>query len=650
MNKDIIWRPAPEQVEQANITRFMRKHGIADYPTLLARSVEDVRWFWDAVMKDLGIEWFKPYSRVLDDTGGFSEASWFVDGELNIVHNCVDRHAQGSRANSTALIWEGEGGETRTITFAELATEVARVAGGLLQLGVKRGEAVGLLMPLIPEVVYGMFACQKIGAVPVPIFSGYGPDAVAVRLNDAQVQVVLTVTGGSRRGKQVAIKAVVDKAAAQIPTLRKVVVLRSGETDISWVEDRDLWWDEWLAAVNPEEVQTAALSAESTALILYTSGTTGRPKGCVHTHAGCLAQMAKEVAYNLDVHPADRFFWFTDIGWMMGPWELIGALCHGATVVLFTGVPNWPQPDRLWQVVDRHQATHLGISPTAVRALKASGDEWVDGADLSSLRILGSTGEPWDDESYGWFFERVGKSRCPIINISGGTEIVGCHLAPLPIYPLKACTLQGPGLGMDVDVFNEAGESVRGEIGYLVCKQPAPSMTKGFLNDRQRYLDTYFSKWSGIWNHGDWAFVDEDGFWFLQGRSDDTIKVAGKRVGPAEIEGELIKHPAVVEAAAIGVPDKIKGAAIVCFVVLKPEVAANVNELQKLRSILKKQVAVALGKPMQPQDIRFVDMLPKTRSAKIMRGTIRKVWLGEDLGDISAVENPKTLAALQHSL
>ncbi|MBI2343993.1 MAG: AMP-binding protein [Deltaproteobacteria bacterium] len=631
-------------IAQANITRFMRVQGIPDYATLLRRSVEEIRWFWDAALRDLGVEWYTPYTQVLDDSGGFPWVRWFVGGKINIVHNCLDRHIAAGRGAVPALLWTGDTGDDRMLTYRQLSEAVCRLANGLRSLEVGVGDAVGLFMPMIPEVVVAMLACQKIGAIPIPIFSGYGADAVAVRLQDACVTVVLTADGGTRKGKLTPIKATIDQIAARVPSLRHVVVLQRGLGDVTWHAERDRWWHE-LVADQPSTCETVVLPAEATSLIIYTSGTTGRPKGCVHTHAGALAQMAKELGYNFDVKPGDRFFWMTDIGWMMGPWEIIGGLHHGATLVLCEGVPNWPQPDRLWRVCERFRATHLGISPTAIRVLMQAEGHWVDACDLSHLRILGSTGEPWDPESYRWFFEKVGGQRCPVINISGGTEIVGCHLAPLPIHPLKACTLQGPGLGMDVDVFNEAGQSVRGEIGYLVCKQPAPSMTKGFLNDRERYLETYFGKWPGVWNHGDWAMVDDEGYWFLRGRADDTIKVAGKRVGPAEIEAVLIGHPDVAEAAAIGVPDEIKGEAIVCFVVLTNH--AQQHPDRGLPRLLQSLVANALGKSMQPQAVHVIPALPKTRSAKIVRGAIKRKWLGEPLGDLSTIENPQVLDGIR---
>lgn len=636
--KDIVWEPSTEIVERANVTRFMRKHGIASYEELVRRSNEDTSWFWDAAMKDLGVEWFTPYHTVQDRSAGFPWTKWFLGGRTNLVHNCIDRHIRDGRGARRAVIGESDDGGWRAWTYAELDAVVSRCANALRELGVGKGDTVGIYMPMVPEVAAAMFACFKIGAVAIPVFSAFAAPALATRLDDAKAKVLFTADGGFRRGKIAAIKPEADLALAQAPSVRHTIVLRRAGNEVAMTPGRDHWWHEIVEKQSPT-ARTEVLEAEDRALIIYTSGTTGRPKGTVHTHAGCLAQMTKELGYAFDVKPDDVFFWVTDIGWMMGPWEMIGVSFFGACFVVFEGAPNWPNPDRLWNMVERHRVTTLGISPTAIRLLATAGDDWTRMHDLSSLRLLGSTGEPWDPESYMWFFDRIGKRRCPIINISGGTEIVGCLLSPIPITPLKPCTLRGPGLGADVDVFDDDGRPIRGGIGHLVCKQPMPSMTKGFLNDPQRYLDTYFSRWKDVWYHGDWAKVDEDGFWFLYGRSDDTIKVAGKRIGPAEIEGALIEHHAVAEAAAIGVPHDIKGESVVCFVVLKPGHAPG----EALREELREQIVKHLGKTLRPDVLKFVKMLPKTRSAKILRGAIKKRYLGQEVGDVSSVENPDAL-------
>jgi acetyl-CoA synthetase len=485
---DIVWTPTPEIIARANVTRFMARHGIRDYDDLIRRCAQDTTWFWDAALRDLGVVWDRPYTAVQDASRGFPWTRWFLDGKLNIARNCIDR----DRGPAPALIWESDDGRTTTWDAAMLRRTVCRIANALRELGVGKGDAVGIYMPMIPEIVAVFFACLKIGAIAVPVFSAFGAPALAARLQDSRVKVLFTADGVSRRGKQSPLKPEADLAVAECPSVRKVVVFRRLGLAVPMGE-RDVYWND-LVDRQPDDAPTESLDAEDTALVLYTSGTTGRPKGTVHTHAGALAQCAKELGYGFDVKAGDVFFWVTDIGWMMGPWEMIGAAFFGATLVLFEGAPNYPNPDRLWEIVERHKVTHLGISPTAIRLLKNSPLDWVRKHRLDSLRILGSTGEAWDPDSYLWYFEHVGGRRCPIINISGGTEILGCHLMPLPITALKPCTLRGPGLGMDVDVFDDDGKPIRGGIGHLVCKKPAPSMTKGFLGDPERYLETYFSK------------------------------------------------------------------------------------------------------------------------------------------------------------
>ncbi len=697
-----VWKPTQEVIEQANVTRLMRKLGYvvaANKPEKVAeearsfvrRTQKNTEWFWQEALADLGIEWTKPYSKVLDKSKGNAWADWFVGGETNIALNCVDRWVRASDSvsrasekhgvapkgpkhdarstthDSTALISETEDGHVRSFTFAQLNENVCRVANALKECGIRRGDTVACYMPMVAEVVFAMLATQKIGAIFIPIFSGYAPPAVRERLEDAQVKVLFTADGSMRRGQPFSIKEAADQAVAGLACVERVIVyerLRGQKSEVRgqkkdnsefrtqnselpacpMTPKRDLFWSDIVGKQKPV-CATESMPALAPALMIYTSGTTGKPKGTVHTHAGCLAQMSKELGYNFDVKTGDVFWWFSDIGWMMGPWEIIGCFAHGVTLVVFEGAPNFPNPDRVWDMVERHKVTHLGISPTAVRMLIRSGNEWADKHAMPTLRVLGSTGEPWDPESYMWYFEHVGKKRCPVINISGGTDIVGCFLAPLPIMPLKAASLQSPGLGMDIDVFNEDGKPVIDEVGYLVCKQPAPSMTRSLWKNDAKYLETYWSKFPEIWNHGDWAKIDKEGDWFLFGRADDTLKIAGRRVGPGEIEAALIAHEAVSEAAAIGVPDELKGQDVVCFVVLHK--AKGFKESEDLRKQLIQQVVNALGKVDRPKNVLFVDDLPKTRSAKILRRLIQKRFLGEtNLGDLSSVANPDALEAV----
>jgi acetyl-CoA synthetase len=645
--QDVVWTPSPEDVERANVTRFMRAHAIATYDELIARSIGDIEWFWDAVVRDLGISFLTPYEQVLDTSRGVEWATWFTGGTINVAHQCLDVWSHRT-PEAVAVVWEAEDGDVRRVSYRELRELTDRLAHGLRSLGVRQRDTVGIFMPMAIETVAALLACSKLGAIWVPIFSGFGPEAVAARLADAKVSVLITADGSMRRGQPVAMKAIADRAVDEAGSVHHVLVWNRLDDDAKtpWKDERDVRWDDLLAA-QPGRFDTEPLDSEHPLFIGYTSGTTGTPKGVLHVHAGFLVKIAEEVAYQTDVRPGDVLHWVTDLGWIMGPWEVVGALALGSTVLLTEGAPNHPGPDRLWATVERHGVTTLGVSPTLIRALIPSGTEPIHAHDLSSLRILASTGEPWNPEPYRWLMEEVGGGRCPIINLSGGTEVGACFLSPLPITELKSCTLRGPALGMDVDVWGAEGTPVaRGQVGELVCKQPWPAMTRGVWGDDERYLDAYWRRFPGVWVHGDWATVDEDGFWFLHGRSDDTLSIAGKRLGPAEVESALASHPSVVESAAVGVPDEVKGETVWCFVVVKP----GIERTDALGAELRSVVADHLGKPFAPSRIVFVDELPKTRSAKIVRRAIRALAVAEDPGDLSSLENPRSLDAIHDAL
>jgi acetyl-CoA synthetase len=630
------WQPSREWIEKTNVYRFMRRLGFEDREEFLRYSRERLEEFWAEMVRETRVEWFQPYERVLDDSRGPEWARWFVNGKLNITWNCVDRHARGSAADTIAVLWEGEDGARRSVTYAQLYEDSSRLANGLASLGLRQGDRVALVMPMIPEAATVLYACFRLGLVTVPIFSGFGEGAIATRLQDSGARVVFTADHMERRGRRLALKANIDRALDRGTAVEKVVVFPYKGDDVPWIQERDILWGDLLCG--PARLATLPLDSEDRSLIIYTSGTTGRPKGAVHTHAGCLAQMTKEIWLAFDHQPGDRFFWLSDIGWMMGPWEIIGNHNFGGTVFLYDGAPDYPGPDRLWEMIERYRITTFGISPTAVRLLMRRGG--LPGSrDLSSLRLLGSTGEPWDETSWLWFFENAGERRLPVINISGGTEIVGSFLFPLPIQPLKPCTLGGPAPGMATEVVDDSGRPVRGRTGYLVCTRPAPSMTRGIWNDPQRYLQTYWSRWPGVWNHGDWASVDEDGCWFLHGRADESMNVAGRKVGPAEVEEALMEHPLVSEAVVIGVPDEVKGEAIVAFVVLR----AGVDPEGPLLEEVSARVATLLGPTLRPRSVHALKELPKTQSGKIVRRLIRQKYLGQSLGDLSTVENPAAL-------
>jgi acetyl-CoA synthetase len=644
MTDEIIWRPTPEHLERSRIARFMKAHGIASLEALQRRSVDDTEWYWDAVVRDLGIRWSTPYTRVLDGSRGVAWPTWFPGGRLNFTDNCIDRHLDAGRGAQAAIVWESDAGETRTLTYAQLAGEVNRLANALRRLGIKEGDRVGVFLPMSPEAAIATLAIVRIGAIYTPCFSGFGGQAVASRLQDCEARLLITADGFHRRGQVVRMKETADEAVAMSPSVEQVLVYRRLGREIPWTAGRDLWWHEAVANES-DRSETVMVEADRPLLIVYTSGTTGRPKGTVLTHGGFLLKAAHDFAYCMDVGPGDRLFWLTDLGWLMGPMLFTAALSQGATAVVFEGVPDYPKPDRLWALAERHRVSVMGMSPTAVRALMPHGPEHVHGHDLSSLRIFGSTGEPWNPEPYRWLFENAGKARIPIINYTGGTEISGGILGCFPIAPIKPCSFYGPIPGMAADVFDEDGRPVRGAVGELVVTKPWPGMTAGFWRDPKRYEETYWSRWKDVWVHGDWATVDADGFWFIQGRSDDTLKIAGKRLGPAEVESVLVGHEAVAEAGVIGVPHEIKGEAVVCFVVLRPGRAAS----EALRAELAERVAHQMGKALKPEKILFTRDLPKTRSAKIMRRVIRATYLGKPAGDVSSLENPDAMTAISEA-
>jgi len=647
----IAWSPPPDAWSATNVGRFSSERGVRDLHELRARSISEPDWFWGELAGWLGVPWHTPYEAVIDVSDGIPWAKWFVGGTLNAAELCVTRHARTAPTRTAptppAVVWEGEDGEVRRWSYEELAGEVGRAAVLLAGRGIGPGDAVGIFLPMVPEAVAALMAVASLGATFLPLFSGYAPEAIALRLADAGAKALVTADGFLRRGQPIEMLEVARRAADQVPSVETMVVvprLSPAGHPTSHPTGGDQRLVPW-AAADTGTCAPTPVDSEHILFIAYTSGTTGRPKGSVHVHGGFSIKVAEEAAMQFDVRPGDTLFWFTDMGWIMGPWEVFGALANGATLALYEGAPDWPAPDRLWAYVERHRVSVLGISPTLVRTLMAHGGGPVRAHDLSSLRILGSTGEPWNLDPWWWYFEVVGERRCPVINISGGTEVGACFLSPHPVEPLKPMTLGGPSLGMAVDVFDESGRPVRGAVGELVCTRPWPGMTRGLYKSADRYIETYWSRFPGVWTHGDWASVDEDGSWFLHGRSDDTIKVAGKRLGPAEAESVVVSHPSVAEAAAVGVPDPVKGEALWVFAVLSPGVSPN----EQLREELADVVANGLGRAFRPRAVRFTNALPKTRNAKVLRRAIRAVVTGADPGDLSSLEDPSAIDAIRQA-
>jgi acetyl-CoA synthetase len=622
---EFVWSPTRERFEHANVVRLWRKLGCESYSELHRMSVEDPERFWPAVIEDLDLEFARRWDQVLDESDGIEWAKWFVGGRLNVATNCVHRWA-ARRPDAVGAVFLGEDGERRACTYRELSDHTTRLAEALVELRVEPGDRVAIYMPMCPEVAVAAHACAHVGAVQVPVFSGFAAPAVRQRLEASEAKVVICADGSFRRGRWMAMRETVDEAADGLD----VQVIEWDRRTGAWPE---------LVLRKPGKLPALDVESEHPYLLTYTSGTTGQPKGVLHVHGGFLVSIAREVAYQTDVNAGDVVHFATDMGWIMGPWTVVGAGALGASIVFAEGAPDWPD-DRLWRTIDQERVTMLGVSPTLIRALIPKGDPQ---ADTSSLRAIATTGEPWNPDPYLWLHEKVGGGRTPIVNLSGGTEVGACFLSVCVAYPIKPVSLGFPALGADVDVFDANGRPVRGEVGELVCKRPWPGMTRGVWGDPERYLETYWRGFPGVWTHGDWASVDEDGYWYLHGRSDDTLNIAGKRIGPAELESAAVSHPSVAEAAAVGVPHDVKGEVAWIFCVRKPDAEATEQEVAA-------RVAEELGKAFTPERIVFVGSLPKTRSAKIVRRAVRAQVLGKDPGDLSSLENPDSLEEIARAV
>lgn len=636
----VVWRPTTERVSASNTAAFMRAHGIQTFDELLARSSADPEWFWEAVVDHIGLPFDRPWRTVRDTSRGHPWATWFVGGVFNLSQACVDRWAD-ENPTRIALRSEKETGDRRELTFGELRDVVSRLAGGLLSLGVKRGDAVAVYLPMGEEAIVSLLAVARIGAIFIPVFSGYGEEAVATRLDDPKPKVVICANGFQRRGALVEMKEIADRAIEKAAGVDHVLVVDYTDRAVTpMMAGRDVWWHDQVPRAEP--VAPFPTSTEDPVLIAYTSGTTGRPKGAVHVQAGLTVKLAAEGAFHAEIGRDDVVMWATDMGWIMGPWMVVAGLSNGAALAAYDGAPDYPAPDRIWQVAARLGVTFLGISPTLIRALQPHGAEHARRHDLSRLHTFGSTGEPWNPDPWWWLFDEVGERERPIVNISGGTEIGAVIVGVNLLQGLKPTSVGAPSFGVDADIFDPHGEPVRGEVGELVIRGSWPGMTRGFWGEPERYLETYWSRFPDVWVHGDWASIDDDGFWFLHGRSDDTLNVAGKRVGPAEIESAVVALPEVTMAAAIGMPDEVKGESIALFVVPAPGVEPDAA----LTATVESAVTGTMGKAFRPKSVRWVPDLPRTRSAKIMRRVIKAVVLGEEPGDLSGLENPDSLEGI----
>ncbi len=619
--QEFAYVPAKETVENTNIFGLARKLGFTDLHDLYDFADSKPEEFWPKVIEDTGIEFFSPFSKVKESRGGVEFTKWFVGGLINAEYNCVEKHRQ---SGSIAIKWEIEGGKHGTISYRELDQRVGKLAGSLQNLGVKKGDRVGIYMPLCTEAIIAFYSIMRVGAVVVPIFSGYAEEAVRKRVEDAGIEFLFTYSSYSRKGKTVDMLSTVSR----IHGLR---LISAGPAIGDVAADS---FD--LLVKNGIYVQSLKTESEDPFIMLYTSGTTGKPKGTIHVHGGSFINIVKEVRYYMDARQEDTVFWITDLGWMMGPWYILGTHALGGSVFLYDGAVDYPSKDRIPDMIARHGISILGLSPTYVRMLKHSAYS----RSFDGVRVFGSTGEPWDEEAWNYLFRDLGSGVTPISNISGGTDIIGCFLASTPatsLYP--RCLYRG--LGMNASVFNEAGIAVYDEVGYLVAKDACPSFTRGLWGQEEKYVETYWSRFKDTWFHGDWAMMSKDGYFYLFGRADDVIKVAGKRVGPNEVEDATMRVGGVRECACVGVPDDLKGEAIVIFYMGE--------DFPDTKAAIRKEVEKSLGKSFSPKEVLNVTSLPRTRSGKIMRRLVKNAYLGLPYGDVSNLENPEALEEI-HSL
>ncbi|NNJ10934.1 acetate--CoA ligase [Chloroflexales bacterium ZM16-3] len=629
-----IYQPNASIVENSNVMAYARKKGFSSYDELYQWTLDHNEEFWTDMANEL--EWFSPWDKVVDESNP-PFFKWFTDAKTNIVHNAIDRHLKTWRKNKLALIWEGEDGSQRTYSFFKMNREVSKIANVLKSMGVKKGDIVTIYMPRIPELMFSMLACAKIGAAHSVVYGGFSEAALADRLADAKSKVLITADGGFMRNKIIELKKIVDEALSRTPTVQTCLVFKRTGHPVDMVQGRDLWMHDLLnLPIANGECPTEQMDAEDMLFILYTSGTTGKPKGVVHTHGGYQVGISTTLRYVFDVKDEDRYWCAADPGWITGHSFIVYApLITGVTSVMYEGAPNYPYPDRWWQIVARTGVTILYTAPTAIRGLMRFGELWPTRHDLSSLRLLGSVGEPINPEAWKWFYNVIGKGNCPIMDTWWQTETGHFMITPTPVVPLKPGSATKPFLGIDVDVVHDDGSTCApNEDGLLVIKRPWPGMMRTILNDPQRYVDTYWSRLPGIYAAGDSARKDEDGYIWVIGRLDDVIKVSGYRLGTAEVESALVSHPAVAEAAAIGLPHEVKGNAIHAFVILRSGFEGSHELEEKLRA----HVGHELGPIARPDSITFTPSLPKTRSGKIMRRVLKARALGQPEGDISTLE------------
>ena len=639
---DIVWQPNDTLTSQSQMQKFIDSVGVTDYDELLIKADENPEWFWEAAIQFMQIKFYSPYETLMDQSDGIEWTTWCNGGKTNLVLNCLDKHKGTDVWSKTFIHHETEAGVKSSMTYAELDVKVCQLAEGLRSLGLTKGDAIGLYMPMIPEVAVAFLAIIKIGGVVIPLFSGFGPEPIIVRLNDGEAKAVITVDGTSRRSTTVNLKQTIDEAKKSLPSLEHVIVFNHLGIDLSEKQGDHDWTQ--LTKSMPTTSKTEVMDAEDPMMLVYTSGTTGMPKGTVQTHCSFMIKGMFDLHVLSELTGDDTLLWMSDMGWVVGPLEIMGVCFTGATLIMGEGAPNYPDPGRIWRLIDQYKVSWLGFAPTIARIFMSQETDYVSQYDFSSLKVVLTTGEPWNPDAWLWFFEKVCKKRVPILNLTGGTEI-GCGILGCTVLrPLKPCCFNTAIPAMGADIIDQAGNPVKvGTVGELALRHHSIGLTRGLWKNSEKYLDSYWRTIPGIWVHGDWAVKDDIGMWYVLGRSDDTLKISGKRTGPAEIEGPLLATGRIVEAAVIGIPDEVGGSAVVCVCVPKP----NEKDEQVLRDVLINAVIDEMGKSYKPKQIVFVQDLPKTRTMKIMRRVVKALLLDKDPGDLSSMVNPESLDYLK---
>ncbi|MEW6010535.1 MAG: acetate--CoA ligase [Euryarchaeota archaeon] len=642
LKEERIFKPDEELVSNSNIKQWMDMHGIKNYDELLEKSAANPEWFWDEMARDL--VWFENYNEVLEWKA--PHASWFLDGKFNIAYNALDRHIKSGRKNKLAYIWESEKGEVRKFTYFELYREVNRLANALKKMGIKKGDRVSIYLPMIPELPIAMLACARIGAVHSVVFSGFWAKAFQERAKDAQSKVAITADGFYRRGKLLKLKDTLDEVMEHIPSLEKVVVVKNTHCDLDMKKGRDVYWEE---VIQNESMECSCeeMDSEDPLFILYTSGTTGKPKGVLHTHGGYAVGVSTTLKFVFDIKDQDIWWCAADIGWITGHSYIVYApLILGATSVMFEGTPDYPDPGRFWEIIEKYGVSIFYTAPTTIRLFMKYGEKWPQKYNMNTLRILGSVGEPINPEAWMWYHQHIGNRKCPIMDTWWQTE-TGMHLiTPLPITPLKPGSAVKPFPTIKAEIKDDEGNTLTKGGGHLVIKNPWPAMFRTLFGEPERYVESYWSKFPDTYLSGDVARLDQDGYYWIQGREDDVLNVAGHRISTAEVESALVSHPSVVESAVVGKPDLLKGEEISAFVVLGEEYQADPQLKNELRDHVRKEI----GPIASPSYIGFVDDLPKTRSGKIMRRVIKAKVKSEDVGDTSTLANPESVDALDRAI